>query len=177
MKAKGLRESDAKHLLRSLQYGQALSPNPLQPAFPMCFPPMVVEGKSYSTGKPVFEAQNQALVSGSCMINLQHQLAELTERTSPGAYTGKEPLAFSICTEGPVIQLWVHYTTSVDDVRTYNMNILKICHPSRLQSLRKDVGSFLEAVNGVMDWAASALLDDIVGQLVVLGQSGHEQRP
>lgn len=177
MKAKGLRESDAKHLLKSLQYGQALSPNPLQPAFPICFPPMVVEGKSYSTGKPVFEAQNQAVVSGSCMINLQHQLAELTERTSPGTCTRKEPLAFSICTECPIIQLWVHYTTLVDDVRTYNMNILKICHPSRRQSLRKDVESFFEAVNGVMDWAVSALLDDIVGQLVVLGKLGRERAP
>jgi hypothetical protein len=56
---------------------------------------MVIEGKSYATGKPVFEAQNRAAVSGSCMTNLQHKLADLTERASPGSYQRKAPLAFS----------------------------------------------------------------------------------
>lgn len=78
MKAQGLRDLEIKDFLKDLQYQQTLCSNPLQPAHPMCFPPMVVEGKAYATGKPMSAAQNQAAVSGSCMINLQHKLGELT---------------------------------------------------------------------------------------------------
>ena len=33
------------------------------------FPFLVVEGKSYATGETVFEAENQAAVSGACPLN------------------------------------------------------------------------------------------------------------
>ncbi|KAI4238681.1 MAG: hypothetical protein LQ349_000924 [Xanthoria aureola] len=103
LKANGLRTLQANDFLKALQNQQILCSNPLQPAYPMRFPPLVVEGKSYLTGRPVFEAQNQAAVSGSCMTNLQHKLAELSKRMSPGSYQDEEPLAFSICTEGPMM--------------------------------------------------------------------------
>ena len=173
MKAQGLGVLEAEDFLKTLQY-QTLCSNALQPSYPMCFPPMVIEGKAYATGRPMFEAQNQAAVSGSCMINLQHQLAELTELASPGSYQGKEPLAFSICTEGTIMQLWVHYTTSVDNVRIYNMNALKICQISPNPFLRKEVLEFFKAVSGVMKWATSELVDEIVKQLILVRKSGKE---
>lgn len=56
-----------------------------------------VEGKSYATGKTVFEAQNQASVSGSCINNQQHQLANFTKRASAGSSHSKVlPTGFSI---------------------------------------------------------------------------------
>ena len=175
MKAHGLRELEVKDFLKDLQYQQTLCSNPLQPAHPMCFPPMVIEGKAYATGKPMFEAQNQAAVSGSCIINLQHKLAELTELTSPGSYRGKDPLAFSICTEGTIMQLWVHYSRLVDDVRIYNMNALRICQISPHKFLRQGVFDFFKAVVGVMRWATSELVDEIVEQLVLLWKSGRQR--
>lgn len=169
LKSQGLGEIEARDFLKDLQYQQALYSNPLQPVYPLCFPSLVVEGKSYSTGRSIFEAQNQAAASGPCMTNLQHMLSELTQlnSTTP-AKGGKEPLAFSICSEGPILQLWVHYTTSVDKVRIHQMNILKICHASRRPSLREDVRDFLIAVDGVMKWACSDFLDEVVRQLVLV---------
>ena len=48
------------------------------------------------------------------------------------------------------------------------MNILKICHASGLPPLRDGVREFFEAVDGVMSWATSELLDDIAEQLVLV---------
>ena len=132
---------------------------------------MVVEGKSYTTGKTMYEAQNQAAVSGSCMLNLRHQLADLTGRLSPGSHQRKEPLAFAICTEGPIIELWVHYTTSVQGARFYNSNLLRICHASLPGTVRE----FFMAVEGWMKWASSELLDDIVKQLVLVWKAAQQQ--
>ena len=168
LKARGIREVEAWDFLKAPQYQQALRFSPLQPTLPMCFPPMVVEGKSYSTGKTVFEAQNQTAVSGAYMTDMQHNLAKFTESTCHGSHQSIEPLAFSIYTEGPMVQLWVHYTTLMDNVRMYHMNILKICHASSLPSLRDGVREFFEAVDDVMRWATSELLGEIANQLVLV---------
>ena len=175
LKAKGLRALQASDFLKALQNQQVLCSNPLQPAYSLRFPPLVVEGKSYSTGRPVFEAQNQAAVSGSCMTNLQHKLAELSKRTSSGSHQSKEPLAFSICTEGPMMQLWVHYTTPMDGERMYNMNILRICHASTQPFLQERVRDFFKAVYGVMMWATSDFLDGLVEHLGLVWKAGHQQ--
>lgn len=169
LKSNGLGQIEAQDFLKDLQYQQALYSNPLQTVYPLCFPPLVVEGKSYSAGKTIFEAQNQAAVSGPCMTNLQHMLSELAQLNCVQPLPSrKEPLAFSICSEGPILQLWVHYTTLVDKVRIHNMNILKICHASRRPSLREEVRNFFIAVHGVMEWARSDFLDEIVKQLVLV---------
>lgn len=47
---------------------------------------MVVEGKAHSTGKQVFEAQNQSLVSGACDTNLQPQNYDLADKTVSGPH-------------------------------------------------------------------------------------------
>ncbi|KAL8884547.1 MAG: hypothetical protein Q9192_006820 [Flavoplaca navasiana] len=176
LKDKGLRALEASDFLKALQNQQALYSNPLQPAYPLRFPPLVVEGKSYSTGRPVFEAQNQAAVSGSCMTNLQHKLTELTERTSSKSHPSKDPLAFSICTEGPMMQLWVHYTTLIDGERMYNMNILRICHASTQPFLQEGIKEFFKAVYGVMQWSTLDFLDGLVEQLDMVWKAGQGQQ-
>ena len=171
LEARGLRNVKASDFLKYLQRQQLLCSDPAQGAWPIRFPPIVVEGKSYATGKPVFEAQNQASVSGSCMTNLQHKLADLVETTSPGSFSNKAPLAFSICTEGPHMELWVHYTTLQDGIRMYNMSILRTCHASILEG----VVEFVTAVDNVMSWAATGFLDDIADQLVLVEKAGRVQ--
>ncbi|KAI4134333.1 MAG: hypothetical protein LQ341_006039 [Variospora aurantia] len=176
LKDKGLRALEASDFLKALQNQQALYSNPLQPAYPLRFPPLVVEGKSYSTGRPAFEAQNQAAISGSCMTNLQHKLTELTERTSPRSHhPSKDPLAFTICTEGPMIQLWVHYTTLTDRERMYHMYVLRICHASTQPFLQDGVKEFFTAVYGVMQWAIVDFLDGLVEQLDLIWKAGQRQ--
>ena len=62
------------------------------------------------------------------------------------------------------MKLWGHYTTLVDGAHMYNMKFLKICHAT----LSGTVMEFFMAVEGVMSWATSDLLDDIAKQLALL---------
>jgi hypothetical protein len=169
--ARGLGKIKASGILETLQEQQVLCSDPVQQALPIRFSHLVVEGKSYSTGRPVFEAQNQAAISGSCMTNLQHMLTDLTERASPGSYHSKAPLAFSICTEGPHMELWVHYTTLTEGVRIYNMNILKTCHASLVEG----VVEFFILVDIVMSWASTEFLNEIVEQLLLVAHAERVQ--
>lgn len=93
-------------------------PEPLLIAIPascagsLVFPFAVVEGKSYSTGKSIFQAQNQAAISGACALKMQLDLEDVTSRA---AQKSDEPLIFSqpppflffpVCTEGPIHELY-----------------------------------------------------------------------
>jgi hypothetical protein len=117
-----------------------------------------------------FEEQDKlASASGSCMSKLQHELADLTKSASHGSYDSKAPLAFSICTEGPHIELWAHYTTSQKNVRMYNMNILKTCQGS----LAEGVTEFLMVVDSMISWASVDFVNDIAEQLVLVESAGR----
>lgn len=152
----------ASNYLKKLQRDQELFSNPTQHPIPIRFAVLVVEGKSYATGKPVFEAQNQASVSGSCMNNQQHQLADLTKRASAGSFHSKVlPTGFSICAEGPHIESWGHYTREEDGVRKYKMNIMNTCYATLLAG----VVSFFHGLDKIRSWALDTLLDDIGEQL------------
>ncbi|KAL9583697.1 MAG: hypothetical protein Q9212_002563 [Teloschistes hypoglaucus] len=166
----GVDELNAEEMLKDLQFERVLLSSPMLPAHLARFPPLVVEGKGYGTGKSMYEAENQAAVSGSCMLIIQHQIAELTEQWSPGSHQRKEPLAFSICHEGPNITLWVHYYSWIGNVPSYNMHILAQCHAT----LRSTVETYLVALLGVMQWASSELLDDIAAQLFLLWQARQQ---
>lgn len=167
----GVDELNAQEMLEDLQFERILLSSPMLPAHLARFPPLVVEGKGYGTGKSMYEVENQAAVSGSCMLIVQHQIAELTEQWSPGSHQRKEPLAFSICHEGPNITLWVHYYSWIGNVPSYNMHILAQCHAT----LRLTVKTYLVALLGVMQWASSELLDDIAAQLFLLWQARQQQ--
>lgn len=110
---RGLSKYKADNLLKFLQREDKLCSDPTQNFLNVRFPILVIEGKAYATGKTVFEAENQAAVSGSCMINLQRQLSGLFKAVFPSSERiinpegGKTPLAFSICTQGPIIEFWV----------------------------------------------------------------------
>lgn len=133
----------------------------------LVFPFAVVEGKAYSTGKPIFEAENQAAVSGACGLKILLCLDELVKNAStssdvlPTPSKSTLPLLFSICTEGPVHELWVHYTIIENGVRKFNMRLLKTCHGMLLE----DVVGFLVAVDNVLGWGTGEFLDGVVERL------------
>ena len=160
---------NAHEILENLQYRHDLYSCPTQQTLRVHFPSIVVEGKSYATGKSVYEAENQAAVSGSCMLAVQHQLDHLAERRSPGSHQSQEHLAFSICSEGPMMLLYVHFTTSLQSARFHNMHFLKSCHATGPESVRE----FFMAVAGIMRWANSDLLEDVAKQLVLVWKAAH----
>lgn len=133
----------------------------------LVFPFAVVEGKAYSTGKQVFEAENQAAVSGACGLKIQLCLDELVKGAtlssdiSPTLSNTPPPLFFSICTEGPYHELWAHYTHIEDGMRKFNQVLVEICNGA----LRKSVEPFVTAVDNVLRWGAGTFLESVVERL------------
>ena len=161
---RGLSKFKADDFLKVLQRERKLCSDPTQNFLNVRFPILVIEGKAYATGKTVFEAQNQAAVSGGCMVNLRQQLTDLFEGVFPTLGGGKTHLAFSICTEGPQIELWVHYTLSEDNVRSHYMNIFRTCYGS----LQGGLEDFLMDVERLMRWTKDEFLKEVADQLYKL---------
>lgn len=147
---------------------------PMQCASDLVFPFAVVEAKSYSTGRPIFEAQNQAGVSGACGLKILLCLDEIVNSASTSSHVPLAPsnaLLFSICTEGPIHELWVHYTTIGDGVRKFNMRLLKTCNGM----LPESVVDFFFAVDNVLGWGLGGFLDGVVDQLEKVARRGGER--
>lgn len=116
-----------------------LIPVPAPRALDLAFPFAVVESTAYSTGKQIFEAENQASVSGACGLKMQLDLNNLVDRgttsadASPPASSNSaassnteqspSPLFFSICTQGPIHELWAHWNVVEDGVRMFGSKL------------------------------------------------------
>ena len=168
LQSQGLTKTEANDFLEHLQETKArnrsepiLCSEPTQRALHIRFPFLPVEGKAYATGNPVFDAQNQAAVSGACALKILHDLDDLAGRADSGSHSKDQPMIFSVCTEGPYHELWAHYTTIEDGVRMYNMVILKTCNAV----LHDELLGFLIAVDNVMSWAVGKFLENITKQL------------
>ena len=161
---RGLSKYKADDFLEVLQRERKLCSDPTQNFLNVRFPILVIKGKAYATGKTVFEAQNQAAVSGVCMINLRQQLTDLFEGVFSNLRGSKTHLAFSICTEGPQIEFWVHYALSEDNVRSHYMNIFRTCYGS----LQGGLEDFLMDVERLMRWTKDEFLKEVADQLCKL---------
>lgn len=166
-------ENGANELLEHLQTGYNLSSDATRHSLNARFPIIVIEGKAYATGKTIFEAENQAAVSGSCMVNLQRQFSSVYDGILPSserrmnARSGKTPLAFSICTQGPIIELWVHHSVlDSQGICRHYMNLLKACHASLADGLE----DFLMLLGRLMIWYRTEFLADVVNKLVGLAK-------
>ncbi|KAL2053084.1 hypothetical protein ABVK25_006721 [Lepraria finkii] len=163
---RGLSKFKAHDFLKGLQRERKLCSDPTQNFLNVRFPILVIEGKAYATGKTAFEAQNQAVVSGGCMVNLRQQLIDLFESVFSNPKGGKTPLAFSICTEGPQIEFWVHYTLLEDNVRSHYMNIFRTCYGS----LQGELEGFLIDIERLMRWTKDEFLKEVADQLYKLAK-------
>lgn len=140
---------------------------PTQRESNLTFPTLVFEGKGYSTGKQVFEAQNQAAVSGAGGVKIQMILDELVKRATRSSDVpltpskNRPPLVFAICSEGPQHELWAHYTVIEDGEHQFNMALLNTCHGV----MPKQVESFFVQVDNVLNWTAGPFLKSVVDGL------------
>ena len=159
--ARGLSKLKADDLLKVLQFQGKLFSDPTLDYLNVRFPIQVIEGKAYATGKPMFEAENQAVVSGACMVNLQQQLIDLYEGLFPDAEQSRTPFAFSVCTEGPVIQYWVNYFLIEEGIRVHYMNLLCICNGALYDTLEV----LLVKWEQLMGWYKDVFLKDISKKL------------
>lgn len=194
LSSQGLNEVDALLFLKDLQrVMESREPDgpeepmlisvPAPRASDLVFPFAVVEGKAYSTGKQVFEAENQATVSGACALKIQLCLDELVKRASPipsedqpqissdslplpskglpPPSKNQPALFFSICTEGPIHELWVHWTDVKHSKRQFNMKLLKCVHGVLLDGLE----DFIVVVDNVLRWGTGHFLESLVVRL------------
>lgn len=166
---RGLSELHASGFLAALQREQKLCSDPTQHFLDIRFPILVIEGKAYATGKTLFEAENQAAVSGSSMLNVQRQLASLTDDIVDLSHTDestnrKSPLAFSLCTQGPILELWVHHIVTKGNITSYHMNLMAACHAS----LCDDLETFLSKVDRLLTWYKHDYLNEVVDQLFAI---------
>ena len=140
---------------------------PTQRKSELTFPTLIFEGKGYSAGKQVFEAQNQAAVSGASGVKIQMMLDELIKRVRRNSdhplssLKNRPPLVFTICSEGPQHELWAHYTVIEDGEHQFNMTLLSTCHGVML----KQMESFLIRVDNVLNWTAGPFLKSVVDGL------------
>ncbi|KAI9861208.1 MAG: hypothetical protein M1813_005381 [Trichoglossum hirsutum] len=148
---------------------------PMQCASGLIFPFAVVEGKAYSTGKQVFEAESQAAVSGASGLRIQLDLNELVKRATtssdvPPIYSNATPpLFFSVCTEGPYHELYAHYTHTKNGVRNFNQTLLKICNGTLLET----VVDFIVVVDNVLRWGTGQFLESVVERLEIVARKAE----
>lgn len=164
-------------------------------ALDLVFPFVVDEGKAYLTGKQISEAENQAAGAGACALNMQLRLDDLVSRgtaepskdqsptssdnlpapsedqppTLPPPSDDEVPLFFSICTEGPIHVLWVHWTVVEDETRKYNMRALKCVYGVLPDGLLE----FFMMVDNVLRWGTGHFLESL---LVRLGKLARRER-
>ena len=156
-------------------------------AVDLLFPFAVDEGKAYLTGKQISEAENQAAGAGACALNMQLRLDDLVSRgttepskdqspkssdnlpapsedqppTLPPPSDDQVPLFFSICTEGPIHVLWVHWTEVEDETRQYNMRPLKCVYGVLPDGLLE----FFVMVDNMLRWGTGHFLESLVVRL------------
>lgn len=168
LQSRGLAVDDTEYLLTTLATPHAGNPallcsEPTQAALQIRFPFCVLEGKSYATCSSIYEAQNQAAVSGACSLKILHDLDNLVRKSDPKRFSKVQPIVFSICTEGPIHQLWAHYTIGGrgDGDRTYYMAQVKTCDVG----VCEDTVMFLQAVDNVLRWGSGKYKEAISEQL------------
>lgn len=94
---------------------------PASCALDLAFPFAVVEGKTYSTGQQIFEAENQATVSIACAHNLLHCLDRMAKRET--TTNTRSRILFSITTKGPIYKLWAHWTVAKGGMRIFKSKL------------------------------------------------------
>ncbi|KNG83184.1 hypothetical protein ANOM_008833 [Aspergillus nomiae NRRL 13137] len=115
----------AQSLLFDMQNTSTLISDPHVTPLGLRFPFLIVEAKAGATGGNLYQAQNQAAVGGSTALLILKSLSDLVDSqdlnrenqdcveasTESGQATPdiKLNLAFSITTEGPVHELWLHF--------------------------------------------------------------------
>ena len=170
LRSQGITGKQAKDFVKALTMPNArnggrplLCSGPTKQEVHIRFPFLSVEGKSYATSKTIYEAQNQAAVSGACSLENLHRLDDLVRRGLANSenHLQLQPIVFSICTQGPLHELWVHYTTEEDDERNYWQKLWNSCNVA----VDCEKSGFLEDVDNVMKWGTGGRLKTVANQL------------
>jgi hypothetical protein len=87
----------------------------------IAFPFAVVEAQAYPTGQQILEAENQAAVSMACALKMVDRLDELANQVTDTVAQPQD--LFSITTQGPLHELWAHWTAKERGVPVFHSTL------------------------------------------------------
>jgi hypothetical protein len=132
--------------------GSILS-DPHTAAMGLRFPFLIAETKGLSLNGGLVAAQNQAAIGGACMLQI---LVDLDQVAMPTSFAPPW-LCFSITSEGPVHELWVHFrlgvATHMQNIRTW-----RTTH-------ERDVGELIYCIARIMKWAKDDFMKEVLEKL------------
>ncbi|KAJ1707100.1 hypothetical protein NYO67_10741 [Aspergillus flavus] len=159
--------NNAKYLLIDLQDNRQLISDPGVTPLSLHFPFLVFEVKSASTGSNLYQAQNQSAVGGASAIEILRALYKLCEGHIPNTSARNAPstacqfLTFSVTTEGPVCELWVHFWNELDESYCMgNIDIWRFTHKSK-------ASNFISNLSSILNWGSTTFRDRVVQQLIL----------
>jgi hypothetical protein len=139
--------------------------DPHTAAMGLRFPFLIAETKGLSLNGGLVAAQNQAAIGAACMLQI---LVDLENQVAlPATPTSLAPprLCFSITSEGPVHELWVHFrlgeATHMQNIRTW-----RTTH-------QRDVGELVYCLARIMKWAKDDFMKEIQEKLDAVPSTYH----
>jgi hypothetical protein len=158
-------------ILWDLQDNNRVFSEPHQSGIGLHFPFLILEAKGLAIGSNMVGAQNQAAVDGACALNILRDLKLTAETYRPCATTdqpGLRQIVFSVVTEGPIHELWVHY--QLDEA--YHMTVLRIWRTT----IAKEAREFVQALGKILEWGVSNFRTAVLKELTAVETTLRERR-
>ncbi|PYI30358.1 hypothetical protein BP00DRAFT_487393 [Aspergillus indologenus CBS 114.80] len=165
----------ARSFLFDLQDTASLISDPHITPVGLRFPFLIVEAKAGATGGNLYQAQNHAAVGGSTALQIFSNLSGLQdarglddegpgnrEDSTAGSARGADTdlhLAFSVTTEGPIHELWLHFQRSREE------DFCMVCLGTWRTTLKDGSLDFLRHLSAVLRWGNGECKDNIVSVL------------
>lgn len=155
------------HLQTDPNNPQPFVSDPHQVLLDLRFPFLIVEAKGLNTGGNLIHAQNQTAVAAASALNLLSDLEALIPYPNLDAELSIPSVVFSLATEGPTHELWVHRTGN-----EYHIS----CLESWRTTLPGNSEKLVEYLGRVMEWGAGDFKECIVERVGALwrGMCGPE---
>ncbi|KAF2023972.1 hypothetical protein EK21DRAFT_16057, partial [Setomelanomma holmii] len=153
-KALNLSQDLLLHLQTDPNNPQPFISDPHQVPLGLRFPFLIVEAKGLNTGGNLIHAQNQAAVAAASALNILSNLDALILDPNINAELSNPSIMFSLATEGPTHELWVHYRFENE----YHM----FCLESWRTTLPGHAEKLVEYLGRIMEWGAGDFKDRVV---------------
>ncbi|KAH0553050.1 hypothetical protein GP486_006757 [Trichoglossum hirsutum] len=146
---------------------------PASRAADLAFPFAVVETEPYADGEQILAAENRAAVSGACALKIQLDLDSLANSgtssgTRPTSSNTEPPLFFSVTTQGPIHEIWCHWTVvNTLGERTFESKLL---HSGNVVVL-EHAELLVVRLNNIFNWGAGPFMRPIAERLGKIWQS------
>ncbi|KAF2734296.1 hypothetical protein EJ04DRAFT_467030 [Polyplosphaeria fusca] len=160
-----------RKILWDLQGNSRVLSEPHQSRIGLHFPFLILEAKGLATGSNMVGAQNQAAVGGACALGILRDL-QLTAQGCITCATDDQPrlrqMMFSVVTEGPIHEMWVHYGIEEE----FHMTVLRIWRTT----FSKDAREFVQALGKILEWGSCEFKGSVLKALDVYGQALRKRR-